>query len=105
MRQLAYHPNPIEQSYNGGDSLNVRQVQSFCNSVNVNFNTIESTINQLEATQAELRSRVHALNEFVDWVGKHAPETLQAYKAYNTVTHAFDRAQRQDDGPMVMAAP
>lgn len=97
MRTLNYSENPIQQNYNG-DQINIRQLQTFCANTTVNFGELERVINTLESNQATLTHKLNAAYEFIEWVDKHSPETLQAYKAHNTVTHAFDKA----DGQMEM---
>lgn len=97
MRALSYSENPIQQAYGGGDQINVRQLQNFCNTTANNFRELETSVVSLEQAYNILHHKLKAAYEFIEWIEQHSPETLQAYKAFNTVTHAFDRAQQHGE--------
>ena len=92
MRNLNYCDNPVQQAYNGGDVFNARQLQNAHSLHEGNMREIESTINRLENSMTDMRSRIHACYDFITWVQKHAPETAAAYKAHNVVLDAFNKA-------------
>lgn len=104
MRALNYSENPVQQAYNGGDQLNIRQMQNFHIAVSQNFNELERTINTLETNQAALTHKLNAAYEFINWVQQHSPETLREYKAHNIVTRVFDKAQDGEQGYMEASA-
>lgn len=94
MRALTITGNPVQQAYDGGDQLNVRQLANTMNAYGSNFSTIEQAVRELEAENAKMRHKIDACYDFIDWVQKHSPETTAAYKAHNQVLHAFDKAEQ-----------
>lgn len=96
MRGLNYSENPVQQAYNGGDTVNVRQLQNFHTAATQNFSAVEQAVNTLETTVSALTHKLNASYEFIEWVQTHSPETLQAYKAHNVVTRAFDKAGKEE---------
>lgn len=97
MRQLHLSENPVQAAYNGGDQVSIRALQSFHTAAAGNFSEIERTINTLESTTASLHHKIDACYQFISWVQEHAPETLTAYKAHNTVLDAFDKAEKPNE--------
>lgn len=97
MRALTSCENPVQQAYNGGDQINVRVLRDFHSTVTGNFAVIEAELRAHEVKYSAMVGKVNACYDFIDWVQKHAPETLTAYKAHNTVTAAFDKAEKPDE--------
>jgi hypothetical protein len=100
MRSLTVTTNPVQQTYGGGDQLNVRDLKNMHDTTTQNFQAIEQAINRLEYTAGVLTSKLAACHEFIEWVQKYRPETTEAYKAHNTVLHAFDKAAGHDGEAM-----
>lgn len=96
MRNLTYCDNPVQQAYSGGDVLNTRQLQNAHSVHEGNVREIEATINRLESSMVDMRSRINACYDFLNWVQKHAPEVTSAYKAHNVVLDAFDKADSSE---------
>lgn len=96
MRTLNYCENPVQQAYNGGDSINARQLHHAHSIHEGNIREIESTINRLENSMVDMRGRIHACYDFISWVQTHAPDTAAAYKAHNAVKDAFDKADSHE---------
>jgi len=85
MRALTMTTSPVEQAYDGGDTLNVRRLQEFHSATSSNMVEIERGIR-------DVQMKVDQCYEFISWVQKFSPDTLTAYKAHNTVQRAFDKA-------------
>ena len=94
MRTLTYPENPVQQAYNGGDQFNIRQLQQFCSTTSANFTTLEAEVSTMKMSMADMKHKINACYDFINWVQKHSPETTAAYKAHNQVLHAFDKAEQ-----------
>lgn len=97
MRALSYTMNPVTQSYEG-DTFNTRAAHNAFVAMDSNFRTLESQQQAVEHKISDMQFRINACYEFIEWVQKHSPETLTAYKAHNTVLHAFDKAEQGEFG-------
>lgn len=87
MRVLTMTISPVEQAYDGGDTLNVRRLQEFHSATSSNMVEIERGIR-------DVQMKVDQCYEFISWVQKFSPDTLTAYKAHNTVQRVFDKAEQ-----------
>lgn len=92
MRSLTTTPNPVQQSYGGGDQLNVRDLKNMHDSNVSNFQTVQDAIHLLEERHTRLEHKLRASYEFIDWMRDIHPELMQEYKAHNDVKHVFDKA-------------
>ena len=97
MQTFKYTENPVQQAYNGGDQLNVRALQAFMSGAADNFHVAEQLLNKHAAAIANLRGKIDECYAFISWVQEHAPEVTAAYKAHNTVLHAFDKASGMEE--------
>ena len=95
-------PNPVEQAYGGGDTLNIRRLQEFCSMANSNFNTISGEINNLERRFFEVNALNKQLTQLLNWIAVTNPQILDEFQ---TTAHAFDKLVPRDDGGGPYASP
>jgi len=80
--------NPVEQSYGGGDTLNVRRLQEFCLTASSNFNLIQSELTTLRLELNTSRQVNKQLTQLLNWIAVTNPQVLDEFQ---TTAHAFDK--------------
>jgi hypothetical protein len=81
-------PNPVEQSYGGGDTLNVRRLQEFCLTASSNFSLIQSELSTLRLELNTARQVNKQLTQLLNWIAVTNPQVLDEFQ---TTAHAFDK--------------
>lgn len=97
MEPLQYTQCPVDNAYDGAETLNVRQLKNLYNHWDQNFRKIERSMINLESAHHTLQHKLNASYDFIAWVQTHSPETMTAYKAHNDVMYTFDKAERSDE--------
>lgn len=88
MADIRYTANPVEQANGGGDALNVRKLQEFCN-------ITQSNLTSLNAELATLKYANMKLIQFMNWLAVTNPQILDEFQ--NTA-NAFEKLSPRDPG-------
>jgi hypothetical protein len=81
-------PTPVEQSYGGGDTLNIRKLQEFCAVTNANFMTAQTKLDQMTLRLNEVNAINKQLTQLLNWIAVTNPQILDEFQ---TTAHAFDK--------------
>lgn len=100
MAYIACPNNPVEQAFGGGDSLNVRKLQEFCDAVNGNFTSVNAELSRMTLRAAELSALNAQLIQFMNWLAVTNPQILDEFQ---TTALAFDKLSPRDDGDQAEA--
>lgn len=82
--------NPVEQSYGGGDTINVRRLHEYCASANANFASIQAEYSRLLNIQRDLAAINVKLIQFVDWLAKTRPDIMDEFRTTIDVLSALE---------------
>ena len=88
-------PIPVEQSYGGGDTLNIRKLQEFCAVTNANFMTAQTKLDQMTLRLNEAKNINKQLTQLLNWIAVTNPQILDEFQ---TTAHAFERLAPRNDG-------
>jgi hypothetical protein len=88
-------PNPVEQGYGGGDTLNTRRLQEFCLTASSNFSLIQSELSTLRLELNTSRHINKQLTQLLNWIAVTNPQILDEFQ---TTAHAFDKLVPRDTG-------
>lgn len=97
MRSLVSSPCPVEMSNLGDKLLNVSRLQDFYHATTQSFQAIQSDMHELNQRNLLLVDKLQSALRILKWIEAHTPETLDAFKAHDTVTRTFDKADRSND--------
>jgi hypothetical protein len=95
MYHLPNLPNPVEHGYGGGESLNIRRLQEFCNMTNSNFSTVDAAVDSLRIRLVEVNAINKQLTQLLNWIAVTNPQILDEFQ---TTAHAFDKLVPRNDG-------
>jgi hypothetical protein len=85
---LTQLPIPVEQSYGGGDTLNIRRLQEFCLTTNANFMTTQTMLDRMTLRLNEVNAINKQLTQLLNWIAVTNPQILDEFQ---TTAHAFDK--------------
>ena len=88
MASINFASNPVEQAYGGGDTLNVRKLQEFCNTTSSNFTALSHDVSAQRLRLSELYNINAKLIQFMNWLAVTNPQILDEFQ--NTA-HAFEK--------------
>jgi len=88
-------PQPVEQSYGGGDTIAVRRLQEAISVINSNFTTVGQALDRLitsngklHADNSILRGQNDQLVQLLNWIAATNPQILNEFQ---TTAHAFEK--------------
>ena len=86
--------NPVS-----GDSLSIRTLGDYCNSMNANMTSIEADFANIRALIAQEKKLNNQLVDFATWVIAQHPNALHEYKSVATTLTALEG--RDNEGAYV----
>ena len=99
---ITHLPQPVEQSYGGGDSLSMRKLHDAVNMTNGNFQMIQNELAILNMKHRETQSLNKQLVQLLNWIATTNPQILDEFQ---TTATAFDKLVPRDDGGGTYASP
>lgn len=98
-------PQPVNQSYGGGDVLEIRMLQEFCNSTMSNFQQVDSELSMMRLRHAELSALNTKLIQFMNWLAVTNPQILDEFQTTaDTFEKLVPRNNGEDSGPQSFTA-
>lgn len=88
-------PNPVQQAYSGGDSLDVRRLQEFCARTETNFVEICRELDMQRLRFRDIQSQNIKLVKLMNWIATTNPQILDEFQ---TTATAFDKLVPRDAG-------